>query len=214
MQNHLFEGNRAGMAQDILPRVLHRCPHVVRHGFLGETFASGLREHIIAHETECHTGMIGNAPDGRLSTDIRNSRMCTSLGEFGAVLADRLLAFLPELMVEMGLSPFSPKLLDLVAVIYGEGGHYQKHVDVFHGKHRPDQPRRVTCLYYFSQTPHRYTGGALRLFSLSQEETVDVEPESDMLVVFPSWLPHQVLPVGLPSGEFADSRFAVTALFG
>lgn len=38
---------------------------------------------------------------------------------------------------------------------------------------------------------------------------VDVPPESDTLVAFPSWLRHEVLPVHVPSGAWRDSRFAI-----
>jgi SM-20-related protein len=38
---------------------------------------------------------------------------------------------------------------------------------------------------------------------------VEIEPANDRLVFFPSWFPHEVLPVVCPSGRFEDSRFAV-----
>jgi Rps23 Pro-64 3,4-dihydroxylase Tpa1-like proline 4-hydroxylase len=38
---------------------------------------------------------------------------------------------------------------------------------------------------------------------------VDIEPANDTLVFFPSWYPHEVLPVSCPSGRFEDSRFAI-----
>jgi Rps23 Pro-64 3,4-dihydroxylase Tpa1-like proline 4-hydroxylase len=41
----------------------------------------------------------------------------------------------------------------------------------------------------------------------------DVEPLHNSLVVFPAWLPHEVLKVSCPSGRFADSRFAINCWF-
>jgi SM-20-related protein len=38
---------------------------------------------------------------------------------------------------------------------------------------------------------------------------LDLAPENDSLVIFPSWAPHEVMPVVFPSGGFADSRFSV-----
>ena len=38
---------------------------------------------------------------------------------------------------------------------------------------------------------------------------LDVAPEKDSLLIFPSWALHEVMPVVCPSGEFADSRFSV-----
>lgn len=34
-------------------------------------------------------------------------------------------------------------------------------------------------------------------------------PETDTLVAFPSWLRHEVLPVRVPSGDWADCRFSI-----
>jgi hypothetical protein len=38
---------------------------------------------------------------------------------------------------------------------------------------------------------------------------VEVEPNNDMLVFFPAWFPHEVMPVECLSGRFEDSRFAI-----
>ena len=37
----------------------------------------------------------------------------------------------------------------------------------------------------------------------------DIEPETDSLVAFPSWLRHEVLPVRIPSAAWADGRFTI-----
>jgi hypothetical protein len=42
-----------------------------------------------------------------------------------------------------------------------------------------------------------------------QATFADIEPEYDTLVFFPSWSPHEVLPVHVPSGRFMDSRFDI-----
>ena len=38
---------------------------------------------------------------------------------------------------------------------------------------------------------------------------VDIVPETDTLVVFPSWMSHEVLPVRVPSGAWIDRRFTI-----
>ncbi|HUS56353.1 MAG TPA: 2OG-Fe(II) oxygenase, partial [Thermohalobaculum sp.] len=67
--------------------------------------------------------------------------------------------------------------------------------------------------YYFCATPARFSGGQLRLHSLAASREagtyVDIEPENDTAVFFPSWFPHEVLPVVCESGQFMDSRFAI-----
>jgi hypothetical protein len=43
-----------------------------------------------------------------------------------------------------------------------------------------------------------FAGGELRLHDLRQREHVDVVPERDLLVAFPSWLTHEVVAGALP----------------
>ena len=68
------------------------------------------------------------------------------------------------------------------------------------------------------RTSHRDSGvAALRLHVLSKPDEkrkfVDIDPVHDSLVFFPSWLPHEVLPVSCPSRRFMDSRFAIHCWF-
>jgi Rps23 Pro-64 3,4-dihydroxylase Tpa1-like proline 4-hydroxylase len=52
--------------------------------------------------------------------------------------------------------------------------------------------------------PRSFSGGELTIRSSG------VQPQGDTLVLFPSCSVHEVLPVRVPSGAFADSRFTVT----
>ena len=73
--------------------------------------------------------------------------------------------------------------------------------------------RFVSMVYYFCATPARFSGGQLRLHSLAATREpgtyVDIEPVNDSALFFPSWFPHEVLPVVCESGRFMDSRFAI-----
>ena len=75
------------------------------------------------------------------------------------------------------------------------------------------QDRLLSGVYYFHREPKAFSGGALRFHRFgggeTQDDWIDVEPEQDSLVVFPTWARHEVLRVSCPSREFADSRFAV-----
>jgi Rps23 Pro-64 3,4-dihydroxylase Tpa1-like proline 4-hydroxylase len=70
-------------------------------------------------------------------------------------------------------------------------------------------------VYYFSEKPRRFQGGELRLhgfpdpFRKTPGPVVDVVPEPDKLVIFPSWLEHEVLPVRVPSKAWRDCRFSI-----
>lgn len=65
--------------------------------------------------------------------------------------------------------------------------------------------------------PRGFSGGGLRLFQTYPNTTErydpaqfrDIQPADNTIVFFASRLMHEVLPVQVPSGEFANWRFAV-----
>jgi Rps23 Pro-64 3,4-dihydroxylase Tpa1-like proline 4-hydroxylase len=69
--------------------------------------------------------------------------------------------------------------------------------------------RRLTMVYYFHRLTRRFTGGRLRLFDLGGNQTIDLEPSHDSLLVFPSAARHEVERISCPGGDFADGRFSV-----
>ena len=71
----------------------------------------------------------------------------------------------------------------------------------------------MTMVYYFYRKPKAFTGGQLRLYGLGAHATnciSEIEPRFDRAVFFPSWFPHEVLPVHCNSGAFSDGRFAIS----
>ena len=86
-------------------------------------------------------------------------------------------------------------------------------MDTYVGDARRASDRLLSAVYYFHAEPKAFSGGALRLYPFGakkdEDSFADVQPEQNTLLVFPSWAPHEVLPVSCPSGRFSDSRFAV-----
>ena len=71
-------------------------------------------------------------------------------------------------------------------------------------------------MYYLRDRPDAFFGGALRLYNVWKGSAskgapglVEIEPEDNMLVVFPSSVLHEVLPTFVPSGAWLDSRFTI-----
>jgi Rps23 Pro-64 3,4-dihydroxylase Tpa1-like proline 4-hydroxylase len=97
--------------------------------------------------------------------------------------------------------------LELVA--HGDGAFFARHFDTT-AHHRR---RIISTVYYFHALPKAFSGGVLRLHSMAatgRDGTfIDIPPDYDTLVFFPSMFPHEVLPVKSPSGKFLDSRFAI-----
>ena len=82
-----------------------------------------------------------------------------------------------------------------------------------------DAPRELSCIYYVHRQPRGFAGGELRLYDCLEsdgERRAAATPSrassriSNRMVAFRSDEFHEAMPVRCPSGEFADSRFAVT----
>jgi Rps23 Pro-64 3,4-dihydroxylase Tpa1-like proline 4-hydroxylase len=103
-----------------------------------------------------------------------------------------------------------PSSYEIELVAHGDGAFFSRHIDTYTTR---KSQRVISGVYYFHRQPKAFSGGELRLYGLTKGDQtgpfVDVIPENDTLVTFPSWYPHEVLPVRCPSGRLEDSRFAV-----
>jgi len=148
---------------------------------------------------------------GRIDPNIRRSKL-TKLGELKSEFRVRVQAALPSMFERFGDAAFEPVWVELEMVAHGDGAFFTKHFDT---SMRPNSPnnRAISAVYYFHRLPKSFSGGVLRLHSLvgsgSEGSFIDIEPTNDSLVFFPSWFPHEVMPVTCPSGRFEDSRFAI-----
>lgn len=114
-----------------------------------------------------------------------------------------------------GLAPMLSSLagLNWKMVAHGDGAFFTEHCDTVVDGRKLAVSRIISAVYYFHRLPKSFSGGVLRIYPLTGREKsdafVEVEPLNDTLVFFPSWFPHEVLPVSCPTGQFEDSRFAI-----
>jgi SM-20-related protein len=149
----------------------------------------------------------------RLDTTVRNSARLADLGKFKSPIRLVLERIADRAIEALGLSERAAELSELEINRYADRGRFVPHIDT---GTTLTQLRVLSCVYYFAPSPLRFTGGALRLLPKRDEQTlhtVDIMPETDTLVIFPSWLFHEVLPVETPSNAWADGRFAVNCWF-
>ena len=127
----------------------------------------------------------------------------TFKGEIEARFQDTL----PEIFATLRTKPFHPTF-ELELIAHGDGAFFTRHIDTL--MHRR---RIISAVYYFFSLPKSFSGGVLRLHSMAasgREGTfVDIPPDYDTLIFFPSTFPHEVLPIKSPSGAFLNSRFAI-----
>jgi Rps23 Pro-64 3,4-dihydroxylase Tpa1-like proline 4-hydroxylase len=196
---------RLGAVVDVVRKV---APFAVVRDWLGQQTVARLLKFVQENEHLFDDSLVYTA-DG--ATVKRASRVSKSfgLGDNKGELKARLIALLPTVFDRFGMQQFVPSKIDTDLVVHGDGAYFLPHIDTNRGEGRL---RILTAIYYFHSIPKGFSGGDLRLYSLDSREHVDVSPDCDTIVFFPSFFPHEVLPVRCPSQRFLDSRFNVSFL--
>ena len=203
------EGNSWEMAEPsfLAGRFL---PHRILPNWLGETQAARLLAYGLETERRFIPTKLNDHGAGRLDAVIRQSCVLKDLGPFAGLLRRKALALQDgfETAFEMPHTPPNSTQIEMVA--HGHGAFYGPHTDTYAGdESTPGGRRRMTMVYYFHREPQAFTGGRLRLFDLGGEQTIEIEPTHDSLLVFPSATRHEVETISCPGASFVDSRFAV-----
>jgi SM-20-related protein len=195
-----------------------RCPYLIFRDVLGPEYVAGLLDHVLDRRADFQTGLMHNRETGELFADpvIRDALYLNDLGAFAAPIKAFVTAIAAPALEALRLIEPDVEPMEFIITAYGEGGHIADHIDTYRWT---DRVRILSCVYYFASTPRRFSGGELRLYGFPKFSTVggepaapsfvDIEPRTDTLIVFPSWLRHKVLPVHVPTGAWADSRFTV-----
>lgn len=180
-------------------------------GALQPSFCESLLTHAIGEQERSRPGAVRGVSSRRalVDRDVRQVKIVPVPREIRAALACMVDGWLPEARPALGMRSAARGDIEVPMVAYGDGGHYVRHVDIATGAAASGPPREITFVGYFFREPRRFTGGAPRLFDFHGREHVDIDPACGLVTAFPSWLPHEVLPVSCPNGDFADSRFAV-----
>jgi SM-20-related protein len=198
---------------------LPQTPVVIFDEFL---VAQELRELIaftLAREPQfAHTEVIGGNGEGRRDHDYRRSRVLFGLDGFDRVFSDRLMMFMPQIVAGLGMGPFNVSQLEIQLTATNNSEFFRMHTD----NDAPQVARRlITFVYFFHREPRAFSGGELRIHDShrSGERTLAsgpyriVYPHQNQIVFFYSGTLHEILPVGCPTGQFADSRFTVNGWF-
>jgi SM-20-related protein len=194
-----------------------RCPHLVYRDVLGMPAVTALLEYVVDRRADFRAGKALDRRSGRAELDVgrRDCALLADLGPFRAKIEGAVRGLIGPALAELRLNEPGGEPASFEISSYGDGGHFNAHVDVdAQGMRGP--VRILSCVYYFAATPRRFGGGELRLHALPKAfddgavpSFVDVEPETDSLVMFASWLRHEVRPVRLASPNWADRRFAI-----
>ncbi len=142
----------------------------------------------------------------------RVAHWCCDLGPIAELLKRRLREAAPRWTASLRSTPFETSEVELELAAHNDGAHFTLHSDTYASDEVARGDRMLSAVYYFHRQPKGFDGGALRLHRLGAspgDAGLDIAPDDNSLVVFPSWGPHEVMPVGCASRAFEDSRFAV-----
>lgn len=127
---------------------------------------------------------------------------------------ERVREIIPDALDYFRLPPSIGLKLETQLTSHNDGGYFRIHSD----NGSPSTATRVlTYVYYFHRQPVGFKGGQLRLYDsriqfgrLWPTETFfELNPENNMLLLFPSSVMHEVLPTYCSSLEFTDGRFTL-----
>lgn len=197
--------------------VAMHCPHAVFRDVLGAQAVAGLLAHVAATEADFKPREVLNPESGQRSVDHsrRRSVWNKNLGGFAAPIAAFVRHTIAPALAQLQLPEVVPVPKGLEINAYGDGSKFGVHIDNIN---RVAKLRMLSCVYYFAVTPRRFSGGELRLYPLptlpagqsdGSPAFVEIVPETDTMVVFLSWLRHEVRPVSVPSHAWIDSRFTI-----
>lgn len=184
----------------------------LHEGVLGKAMIADLLDYACRREVDFQPARVyrRDQRDAARDTAARDCMRLTDLGPFQSILIDAITARAPDAIAAFGLTEPALTAREVELCAYGDGGRFQAHVDVVPA---PARVRVLTCIYYFSAQPQVFTGGALRVFpwpGATDQQVFDIAPACDRLVMFPSFLRHEVRPVALASEAWRDRRFNLT----
>jgi len=194
-----------------------RCPHLVISRFLGADVVECLLSHVEKQRTAFEPATVsvyhGEARVAKVNVESRDCLRLADICPFRPLMKQAIGQILPTAMAALGILGQTAKLREFECCAYGDRSFFLPHIDTS----RTGPRRVISCVYYFFREPARFTGGELRLYAwrrltateAAPPETIDIIPECDSLVLFPSALRHEVRPVACPSGEWRDFRFTI-----
>jgi SM-20-related protein len=187
-------------------------PYCIKRDFLDE----GLVSELLAWVSTQEARFTPTAVYDGVRPDFRRSLKLPDLGPLWPRLWEPMSVLPPALVAEHYVQPFEPVRVEAELVAHGDGAFFGQHVDTMTEgvPELPGQYRLLSGVYYFHRAPKAFDGGCLRMYPIALNTGyVDIEPLHNTLVAFPSWAVHEVLPVGVPSRQFMDSRFAINIWF-
>ena len=194
---------------DRADELVERAPYIRIPGFL----TGDENRHILDYVARRESDFV----QSKLDVDVPDYRKSMVLPKFDDLEIDfenRVSEMLPELFAHFSLDLPDRPILETQLTTHNDGGYLKIHND---NGSEVTGDRVMTYVYYFFREPPAFRGGELRVYDskvvnnvwVAADTFVDVAPENNMMLCFPSRLLHEVLPMTCPSRRFADGRFTL-----
>jgi SM-20-related protein len=188
---------------------------VILDEFLAPAELDALLRYALEHERAFQVSeVLSPGGPGMVDYEHRQSRVLFDVGDYPALLVDRIQACLPRVLPKLGRTEFAISEVEAQITASNDGDFFRNHND---NGHPETATREITFVYFFHREPKAFSGGELRIYDTRQEDggyiaTANyraVTPQQNQIVLFASSLAHEITPVTCASRAFADSRFTL-----
>lgn len=187
-------------------------PYMHVEDFLSDELSQQIFSYAVESKESYTPSRVGVKVDvDEIDESARISRVLRDLGPFDAVLQRKLHDFFPDMLAGLKMATFKVRdRIELELAAHGDGAFYKPHIDMRLGE---TADRVVSAVYYLHGNPKVFSGGGLRIFPVNNlpgdDLPIVIEPKHNSLLVFPSYVRHEVMSVACPNAAFKDYRFAV-----
>lgn len=181
--------------------------------FLQPDIAQDLLNYCSKNDRNFKQATIHDGAINSVNKEYRKSFVFRNLGNFEEIFKEEIGKLLPDIYQKLMIKPFEVRSYELEIAAHGDGAFFKEHIDTLTGKVDSDKARTISIVYYFFSEPKQFEGGELQIipveFMEGCDEPVLLSPVHNSLVVFPSFSPHEVLPIKLVGNDFLSWRFTV-----
>ena len=181
--------------------------------FLEPELLDRLRSHALACEDRFKPAKVRDSGSSVRDAAARTSSKCAEgLGPLKAIFAERLRAVAPRLFTELGIPPAPIADVETELIAHRDGAFFGPHIDTFVAAERTGETtdRLISTVFYFTFAEAAFSGGALAIFPFAKgPPPATIEPRTNRLVAFPSFVLHEVRKVSVPGDAFRDARFSI-----
>lgn len=194
-------------------------PHVLIPEFMTEAELGQVEAFAMAHAAAFQSSGVHEAHNRGFAPANYRSRRSRVLdgpanGALAAMVFPKLQELIPKLWPRLGIDPLPLNALECQVTAHGDGDFFATHTD----NGMPEiAHRRISYVYYFHREPKQFSGGQLRLYhALFQNgygkcgrPAAEIDPPRNGLVIFPTFIYHEVTPIRCTSGALADQRLTL-----